>query len=578
MKERRIPRFHRLDSLVHSFSPAEKMLLWSLMALLIGSAFVLFVGFNRAFSVVVPSRGGSLSEGAVGTPRFINPLLAISQTDEDLSALIYSGLTRAAPDGSHTPDLADSYEISEDGTRYTFHLRESATFHDGTPVTSADVLFTIRKAQDPNIKSPRRADWEGVSVAAPDTHTVVFTLPNAYAPFIENTELGILPEHLWKDISADDFPFDPLNTHPVGSGPFLVHDVDVDDTGSPVRYELAPFDDFTLGAPPLRSLTFRFFSNENDLLAAYHAGSIDAFAADSPDALPSGISDDSHIYTAPLTRVFGVFFNQNHSAILTDAAVRAALNAAVDKEAIVEEVLGGYGTGLDSPIPPGIIPGVPVALEEATSSEARISEARDILSRNDWDFDEATGAWTKGDRTLSLSLATPDTEELVHIADRIAESWRSAGVQVDVHVYPLNQFNTDVLRPREYDAVLFGEVVGRTLDLFAFWHSSQRNDPGLNLALYTNTSADRILSEARAESDRKKRWELYRSFIDTLSEDHPAIFLFSPTFIYVAPESMHGITISALSMPSERFTNVYQWYTDTERLWSLFDRSSTTLQ
>ena len=141
---------------------------------------------------------------------------------------------------------------------------------------------------------------------------------------------------------------------------------------------------------------------------------------------------------------------------------------------------------------------------------------------------------------------------------------------MDVRVYPLSELNTNVIRPRAYEAILFGEVVGRTADLFAFWHSSQRNDPGLNLALYANSKVDALLSSARATTDEKNREKLYGQFAAAIEKDRPAVFLYAPEFIYVVPQRLRGIELGSLSSAAERFLNVYRWYTDTERVWSIF--------
>jgi peptide/nickel transport system substrate-binding protein len=577
-KPRAFSRISAFEDLLRRFTPGERFLLYILSITLAASAFTLLAFANVAVSVVVPAEGGALVEGVVGSARFINPLLALSEPDEDLTALVYSGLMRAAPDGSLIPDLASSYTISSDGTVYTFTLRPLATFHNGSPVTAADVLFTVQKAQSPDIKSRRRADWEGVSVSSPDAHTVVFTLAHAYAPFLENTTLGILPSDLWKDVPAEEFPFSPLNTHPVGSGPYRVTGFKTDSTGAATRYELAPFKEFTLGAALIKKITLLFYANEEALISAYNAGRIDSFAGVSPTELEKLTRSDTTIVRAALPRIFGVFFNQNKNPILADASVRAALNAAVDTNAIVENVLGGFASPLTGPIPPGTLgevhPATPVPLPEkatiATTTTDRAESARAILSRGGWTFDEGAGQWTKKKDVLQFTLATSDDSELSATAQMVAEAWRAAGVKVEVHVYPLSELNTNIIRPRAYEAILFGEVVGRTIDLFAFWHSSQRNDPGLNLALYANARADDVLSEARVTTDPKARETLYNSFASIIEKDQPAVFLYAPEFIYVVPPRMQGIEISTLSTPAERFLNAYQWYTGTERVWNIF--------
>src|SRR3989344_4075335 len=537
-----------LNNVTRSLSPFERLVLYVLTILLAGSAFVLLVGANATISKEVPSQGGTLVEGIVGPARFINPVLTMSQADGDIAALVFSGLTRAMPDGSVVPDLATSYEISPDGTVYTFHLREDARFHDGKPVSAADVLFTVREAQNPAIKSPHRADWEGVSISSPDTHTIIFTLPRPYAPFIQNTTLGILPEHLWKDTSDDEFPFNSLNVHPVGSGPFAVEGLSTDSTGAAIRYDLERFDDFAL-------------------------------AGLSAEDVAASLRDDVRVISSPLPRVFGVFFNQSHAPVLADSAARTALDAAIDKERLVSMVLKGFGTPLDSPLSVVALSDAPP--REAASStistaytQETIDRAREILARGGWKYDEAAQSWTKGGRELSFTLSTADSTELTATADAVATAWRQAGIKVGVQVYPLSELQTAVIRPRSYDAILFGEVVGRELDLFAFWHSSQRNDPGLNLSMYTNARADSFLAQARTTTNRKERETLYRSFVEIIEKEKPAVFLYAPQLIYVLPERILGAQFGVLATSAERFLNVYEWYTSTEKVWSIFTNVS----
>jgi peptide/nickel transport system substrate-binding protein len=576
-KKRELRRLEALENIMASFRPSERLLLYVLTIVLSVSVFIILAQLNASVSTVVPARGGSIVEGEVGTARFINPILATSQADQDLTMLVYSGLTRALPHGEIVPDLASSYTISEDGTVYTFTIRDDAVFHDGTPISSDDIHFTIQAAQNPEIRSPRRADWEGVTVSVPDARTVIFTLPHPYAPFIYNTTLGILPKHLWRDTASGDFSFSQLNTRPIGSGPYYVTSATMDSTGTATRYDLEPFSKFTLGAPYLKRISFAFYPNERDMVDAWKAGKIQAMSGISSSALPSPERSGTHVISTPLPRVFGIFFNQSHAPILTDASLRMALNAALDKEAIVETVLFGHGTPLEGPIPPGVL-GItragtttPSSVVSSASSTTTVEKARAILSKGGWTFDDTEGTWkNKKKQVATFSLATTDAPELVATANAVAGAWRRIGVEVNVQVYSLSELNTSIIRPRSYDAILFGEVVGREGDLFAFWHSSQRNDPGLNLAMYANSKADSLLTEARATTEQKDRDKLYEQFAAIVQKDYAAVFLYSPNFLYVMPDSIKGVTLGALTTPGERFINVYQWYTDTERVWEVF--------
>lgn len=583
LRPRRSSRLATLEGLVASFSPAERLALYVCTALLSMSALALLTGANAAVSVTVPSSGGSLVEGVLGPARFLNPLTPMSQADADIAALVYSGLTRALPDGRVVPDLASSFEISEDGTSYTFAIRQDAVFHDGTPVTSADVLFTVQRAQNPDIKSVHRADWEGVSIATPDEKTVIFKLPRAYAPFIQNTTMGILPRHLWESVTAEEFPFSPLNTHPIGSGPYKVTDVKTSSTGSAERYTLEAFSDFALGKPYLRKISFVFYPNEEALLRGFNRGEVDSVAGISPDNLSSIDRTDTTTLSVPLPRIFAVFLNQGRNPIFADAAVRSALDAAIIKERIVENVLHGYGVVAEGPLPPHAIPltseEVVIAGGATAYSEESLAEARTILEKAGWKHDGASNTWTNAKKqTLSFKLSTADAPELVASANAVAKAWQELGVGVEVQVYPISELNTNVIRPREYDALLFGEVVGRELDLFAFWHSSQRNDPGLNLALYTNATADTLLSQARATTNALEREKLYGEFDALVQKEKPAIFLYAPEFLYAVPEGLSGISLGALTSPAERFLTAHLWYADTEKVWSIFTNATSITQ
>src|SRR3989344_4664805 len=341
-----LPIVDKAEDAFNSFAASGRVLFYFFAAMLIVSAGALLFMLNSSLLIVTPAAGGSLTEGILGTPRFINPVLATTEADHDLSILVYSGLLKSAPSGDYEPDLASDYQITDEGRTYTFTLREGLTFHDGTPVTAHDVVFTVAKVKDASIKSPLRANWEGVTAEAVDDRTVTFTLVQPYAPFIKNATLGVLPKHLWEHVSAEEFPFSELNTSPIGSGPYEMASVTRTASGIPASYELQPFEGYALGSPYL-SLSLSFYQSEEALIAALMRGEIEAVSGVSPSLLPA--LPDNHTERSALNRVFGIFFNQNESAVLRATEVRTALEMAVDRDALVANILGGYGTPLLGP-------------------------------------------------------------------------------------------------------------------------------------------------------------------------------------------------------------------------------------
>ncbi len=557
-----------------SFSPTERVFYWIFAIVFIVSAIFMLGNINSRFLIEIPTQGGSLTEGIFGSPRFINPLLAISNSDRDLTALIYSGLMRATPEGKMIPDLANGYEVSDDGRTYTFVIKEEATFQDGTPVSADDIIFTITMAQDPMLKSPRRASWDGVKVEKINEKTVRFTLPQPYAPFIENTSIGILPKHLWKNVPIEQFPFSQLNIEPIGSGPFAISEINSNSYGFPTSYIFSPFKNYMLGTPFISSLKIKFYTNEDKLTRAYEHGEIESLGSISPTKATELKQSGARTLTTPLPRIFGIFFNQNQTDLFINKTVRKALALATPKKQIVDKILKGYAVIIDGPIPPGVMSKDLYSEPSKKDFNERKEEAKNILTANGWELDKETGVLTrekKGKKQeLSFSILTSNTPELKGVAQIITKAWKDLGVKVEAKFFETSDLNQNVIRSRRYEALLFGEIVGRELDLFSFWHSSQRNDPGLNIALYANITADDLLVRARKTSDNAKRESLYKEFEKEIKNDIPAIFLYSPLFIYIVPEKIKGIELGSLTTSGERFLNIYKWYIETDHVWPIF--------
>ncbi len=533
---------------------------------------------NDNYLVKVPKTGGTLKEGLIGIPRFINPVLAISETDKDLSALVYSGLTRITPDGEIIPDLASSYEVSEDGLEYFFKIRDDAVFHDGKKITSDDIVFTIDKVKNPVIKSPKRANWEGVTIEKISDTEIKFTLSQPYSPFLLNTTLGILPSHIWNNVSSEEFAFTQVNIEPIGSGPYKISKIRRNSSGITERYELKSFDKFTLGKPYIKNIHFYFFKNEDLLMTALKNKQINSVNSIQPKNAKELSERGFNVKEYPLPTIFGVFFNQSKAPILASKTVRKALDAAINKDALVKSVLNGYGNPLDGPVPESIITftqlGESVKKTEDEENDFNIEKAKSILEEGGFELNEKgiMQRTTSSDvEILSFSISTANVPELVLASEQVIESWKSIGADVTLKVFDPNDFNQNVIRPRNYDSILFGEIIGRDLDFYAFWHSSQRNDPGLNIADYANIAVDSALESARQMENSPERVEKFRIFIREIKSDIPAIFLYSPNLVYVLPEKLQGVVPKNIETPSERFLSIYNWYLETDTVWRIFN-------
>lgn len=572
------PRESDIPRIVRGLSLQERIMFWGLFWLALTSVLGILARVNGSVSSIVPVHGGAISEGIVGNPRFVNPLLAVSEADKDLTALLYSGLLRVGESGELVPDLAESYSVSSDGLTYVFTLRPNLRWHDGAPITADDIVFTVKKITDPVVKSSRRASWEGVRVEKLDDRTVEFSLQQPYSPFAENATLGIIPKHIWDNIPAEEFGVSAFNVSPVGSGPYRIESIARNETtGMPEYYDLKAFENFALGEPYIDRIRLRFYPNETALGEAFGNGAFELVGGLAPDSALIAERRANRIVEFPLTRVFGVFFNQDHARIFTSLAVRRALHDALDSERIVEEVLHGYGSAIEGPIPPGAlghVAGIRSVPLDATSTSplelAAISLVEDGWKRDSFDNVFAKSGKKSEDR-LSFHLATADVPELKAVAQILKETWERLGADVEIRVFETGDLNQNVIRPRDYDALLFGEITGRDPDPFAFWHSSQRLDPGLNIALYANVTVDKLLEGARKTQDRGERIKMYKEFQEAVGKDIPALFLYAPNFLYVVPDRVRGISPTALTVQSERYVNVHRWHLYTENVWQIFN-------
>ncbi len=570
-----LPFSEKISSLVEKFSLTEKVIFYFFVTIFFISGAALLWQVNRNFLTPVPDYGGTLTEGIIGSPRFINPLLAISDADRDLSSLVYSGLMRIHSDGTLVPDLAQSYTVSEDGLVYTFVLKNNITFHDGTKVTADDVIFTIEKAQDPVLKSPRKTNWDGVRIEKIDDRTIQFTLTQQYSPFIQNTTLGILPKHIWNKTTQEEFPFSQFNTKPIGAGPYQIDSVTYSNGGLPTEYNLTAFKKYNLGRPFITHLVYKSYTDELNLINAFKNGDIESMYGISPNQIEKLNTQNSTVHTAPLSRVFGVFFNQNVAPVFANIEVRQALNSAVNREEIIETVLQSYAQPIYGPTPPHDIGST--VTETADAQQKRTDEAEAILTRAGWKKN-SSGIYEKKDKKstvqLSFSISTGDAPELRATAELLQKQWQKMGAQVSVKVFEISDLNQNIIRPRKYDALLFGEIVSRDLDLYPFWHSSERIDPGLNIAVYTNLKADKILENLRKINTESDRQKLYDQLNTELTKDTPAVFIYAPYFIYITPKKIQNVTLGQLNMSSERLSDVYEWYIETNNVWQIFTKKN----
>lgn len=569
------PLLDRYFSFVESLGASDKLLFLLVLLVFLASGFYSLIATSEQHKETIATDGGTLTEGIVGTPRFVNPVLAITRADQDIVALVYSGLMRLGSDGELVNDIAKSITISDDGLVYNIVLRDDVYFHDGAPLMAEDVAYTIGLIQDPLLKSPLRGNWNDITVEVLGEHELNLVLKEPYTPFIENLTVGILPKHVWGELSIEQLPFSQHNTEPVGTGPYQLLEVDYNDSGLINAYTLTAAGRSENNAK-ISNITLTFYQNEETLIEAFDEGEFANTSAFSYETLSHIDTDRYTIIEQPLPRVFSVFFNQNKSATLRDESAREALNTIIDRDELIATALDGHGVATNSPIPTGFLPAEVVSAsstEEVATTTPRIRQAEQILIDGGWEQQE-NGSWQKEidgtPTTLAITITTANSSVFEKTASYLKSVWDSLGVETSVAFFDQTDLVQVIIRPRDYEALLFGTDMGRALDLYPFWHSSQKDDPGLNIAMYANITTDKLLETARTTQDVAEYTESLQSFEAEVKREIPAIFLYSPTFTYVVKNNISTTIPNRIVRPSERWSEVYTWHMEESRVWPVF--------
>ena len=545
-----------------TLSKKERYFVAAMMLVIIGSTIAIPITSYFHFTEAAPAYGGKFTEGIVNEPRNINPLLSQSNdTDRDLVSLIYSGLIEYNDEGKIVPDLAQSYEISSDGLNYTVYLKENAYWHDGKKVTADDIIFTIQTAQNSDYGSPQRVNWSGVQIEKVNDFAVMFKLQAKYAQFLNNLTVKILPKHIWQDIKPINFALSELNLKPIGSGPYKFNRLKKDKDGRILSYELSANKEFYDRRPFIDEIEMKFYFSEDEMIDAYNRSEIESLSFISPDKLNQvKFKQRLNLRELLLPRYFAVFFNQNKSEALSDKNVRLALSHATNKDALLKSVLEGRGVAVHSPMIGGVLD-IP---DNVKKYEYDPELAKTILKTAGWTADE-NGILSKGKQKLSFKITTSTWPELTKVVNIIKEQWEGVGAQVDIEVLPKPELQ-QAIKDRNYEALLFGAVLNTDPDPFSLWHSSQKREPGLNLALYDNKAADTILEEARQTLNPLERTNKYDDFQKLVIEDIPAIFLYNPLYIHGQAKKIKSSNGKLISLPSDRFIDIDKWYIKTRRV------------
>jgi len=574
---RRVPNAAQMRYFTRLLGQRERLAFFlAIFVLIIGGGILGGRWYYRA-TEVVPVRGGSYTEGIVGLPQYINPILApLSDVDSDIAKLIFSTLFKYDDTQQLQSDLVTNYVLSDDQLTYTFFLRSNVVWQDGEKLTANDVLFTIAAIQDPQYQSPLLSSLQGVEATKLDDFSFSLKLPEQYAPFLTTLTFGILPEHLWYNVPPQNIALAELNIKPIGSGQFRFDSLTKDKSGTIKSFKVVRNNTYYGDKPYLNDVTFVFYPDTTTALQALEGKKIEGLSfipVDAKEAVAKK-NRDIRFDALRIPQYTALFFNQKQSSVLTSQKVRIALATAIDRSSLISAVLNGQGEAIYTPILPGYLGHNPAVDTHPFS----LDEAIGFLEEDGWNYPEGVSAdqevtadspfipREKNGKKLEFTIATVDVPEYTDVLAELQSNWQKIGVRIQTDIRGPEDIQQLVIKKRDYDAILFGEIVGSDPDPYGFWHSSQQDYPGLGLAIFRDREVDRLLEDARKTSNVDDRRLMYLHFQNNLATDLPAIFLYNSFYTYGIHKKIQGVNAQQyITVPADRFSGIAHWYVHTKR-------------
>jgi peptide/nickel transport system substrate-binding protein len=514
-----------------------------------------------------PASGGTYTEALIGSFSRLNPLLDLNNPpDRDIDRLIFSGLIRFDSNGIPHADLAESWGVSADGTIYNFTIRANADWQDGTPVTSDDVIFTLNllHSQYSDYSADVRSLWDSVQITRLDDKNIKFVLSEPFVPFLDYLTFGVLPKHLLENSPADQLANSAFNLAPVGSGPYALDRLIIEN-GQVAGVALTASKGYYGATSHIDQIVFRYFTTSAAAMDAYHQGDVQGISQLTSDILPAALIDPTmSVYSSRLPRLTMVLLNlkNNQVPFFQERNIRHALMAALNRQWMVDSLLGGQAIVANSPILNvtwAYYDGVQQTVFDTDAAAEALDAAGYVLPPSGI-------VRAKDTVSLTFTMAYPDDALHTRLAQTIQQNWAAIGVDVKIQPVSYDSLMNDYLVPRTYQAALVDLDMTRSYDPdpYPFWDQAEATG-GQNYSQWDNRTASEYLEAARVNSDPNIRLRLYRNFQVIFARELPALPLYYPIYSYGVDQRVQGVQVAPLFEASDRFNNIIDWYLVTSR-------------
>jgi len=514
------------------------------------------------------AQGGIYTEALIGSLGRLNPMLDWNNSaDRDINRLIFSGLIKFDSHGLPQPDLAESWGTSADGMFYNFSLRPHAVWHDGQPVTSDDVIFTIELIKSAGSLFPQDIKdlWSKIEIKRLNDKTLQFKLPEPFAPFLDYVTFGVLPKHLLETIPSDQLANAEFNLKPIGSGPYKFDRL-LTSGGQITGVVLLANADYFIQPPFIEQVVFRYYPSSAAAFDAYKQGEVLGISQLTNDTLEPALTETTlSVYTSRLPQTGLVFLNLNNPSVpfLQSEKVRRALLLGVNRNMIVSHILNGQAIVADGPI----LPGSWAYYEDIEQLDYDPDAAAALLIKEGYVIPAGGGeVRAKDGQFLTFTLVHPDDTIHTQIAQTLQSDWALIGVKIELQAVAYNSLVNDFLSTRNYQAALADLNTSRTPDPdpYLFWHQSEATG-GQNYSQWDNRTASEFLETARTTADFAERARLYRNFQVVFTKEMPSLPLYYPVYSYGVDAQVQGVQVAPLYDVSDRLALIGEWYLITRR-------------
>ncbi len=496
-----------------------------------------------------PAYGDTLLMGSIGDASNLLPVLAADSASSDINGLVYNGLVRYDKNLEIEGDLAESWDISPDNLTLTFHLRKDVRWHDGSPFTAEDVLFTYRLLVDPKTPTAyaeRYLQVDKAEVLDPHTFRVTYRKPLATA--LISWAFAVHPRHL---LEGQDITTSPLAARPVGTGPFRFVEWR---RGEKIVLEANP--DYYEGRPYLGRVVYRIIPDLSTMFLELRSGGLDYMGL---TPLQYSMQTDTPAFRRWFKKYRYAEFAYTYLGynlrrpMFQDRRVRQAFSHAIDKQELVDGVLLGLGQIATGPYKPGTWPYNPKVRTYPHDPD----RARALLAEAGWRDGDGDGILEKDGKPFSFTIVTNQgNDQRIKAGEIIQRRFREVGIDVKLRVIEWASFLKEFIDPGNFDATILGWTIPPDPDGYNVWHSSKTRPGELNFVHFRNAEVDQLLEDGRRTLEQQRRKKIYDRFQEILAEEQPYTFLYVPDALPAVASRVRGIKPA----PAGITYNFIRWY------------------